>query len=146
MPSQVTIIARHHDDFPNIYYTIRQQSSRERQTDQTRLKRLPLHEYVAMSLQPPAPLPSSAAVPTTGSSSSSGSTYSILIIHEGKLIPINNIYDTMMISQVKISVMSQLQLRGSSPRLIYKGKVLKDSDTAVMSKLSAGSKVNLMQS
>ena len=97
-----------------------------------------------MSLHPPAPLPSSASyMPATGSS---GSTYSILIIHEGKLIPINNIYDTMMISQVKISVMSQLQLRGSSPRLIYKGKVLKDSETAVMSKLSAGSKVTLMQS
>ena len=100
-----------------------------------------------MSLQPPPPVPSAptTAGATTGAGCS-GSTYSILIIHEGKLIPINNIYDTMMISQVKISVMSQLQLRGSSPRLIYKGKVLKDSETAVMSKLSAGSKVTLMQS
>ena len=100
-----------------------------------------------MSLQPPPPLPSSALTTAgEGTGNSSGGTFSILIIHEGKLIPINNIYDTMMISQVKISVMSQLQLRGSSPRLIYKGKVLKDSETAVMSKLSAGSKVTLMQS
>lgn len=115
----VRVIGRHHDDFPNIYYTITVLSSnRERQTDSSRLKPI-------TSVSPTAEAPTPTAATDTDVLSTDN--FSIQAVYAGSTMSVEGVNKNQTIAQLKILI--QRQFKCVPPmKLIYRGRILKDTD------------------
>ena len=137
----VKIVSIHRDDYPNVYYTIllHKSTKQERQTTSNRLK-------------PVLKLPSLNSLPSQIHDNNENfvippneTTFTIIISYNGKSTQIDGIFKSMTIFQLKTHILKKWSLQKSplNVKLISRGKILKDNETAGQN-FTAGAKLTLM--
>ena len=145
----VRIVAIHRDDFPNVYYTIRQPSGNERQTDSNRL--------TPRSIATTGTSSNTKANTITGPSSTEvfdPQSYPVLISYQGKVYTVNGVLDDQIVSKLHTLVAQQISPFLPSPisldkvslKLIYKGKILHVNENVRIHKLTRNCKLTLIVS
>lgn len=137
----VRIIGVHHDDFPNVYYTIRQPSGNERQTDSNRLT-------------PRTSATSSASVASASSilETFDPQSFPVLVSYQGKVYTVSGVLPDDPVTKLHALVAQQLSVHLPSPilldkvslKLIYKGKILHANENLKMHKLTRNCTLTLI--
>jgi len=115
------VVAVHRDDV-ELYYTVRLDGARERQTDASHLRHL-----------------SSVANEITSTPTDSVDTFPLRVSYKGKNYSLKTVPTTATVLALKSLIAKELRIGSTKLKLIYKGKVLKNNDVCLR-----GSELNIL--